>query len=160
MLAGEPPFAGSTGNVMQEHINTAPQPLRARNKKVRKRAAQVVMSALSKNPEDRPQTAAAFASSLRAQSEGIGSLYRRAFALYSEYFPKFLKLSLIAHVPVLLTTLLLIVFELAENSQPKGMSALRIVFICGMAISGLLQVIAYFLAAAAISGMTAVIVTQ
>jgi hypothetical protein len=160
MLAGEPPFAGTTGNVMQEHINTPPQPLRSRNKKVRKRAAQVVMNALSKNPDDRPQTAAAFASSLRAQAEGIGSLYRRAFALYSEYFPEFLKLSLIAHIPVFFTTFLLIAFELAENSQPKGYGALRIIFICGMAISGLLQVVAYFLAAAAISGMTAVIVTQ
>ncbi len=160
MLAGEPPFAGTTGNVMQEHINTAPQPLRARAKKVRKRAAQVVMSALSKNPDDRPQTAAAFASALRAQAEGIGSLYRRAFALYSEHFPKFLKLSLIAHIPVFSTTFLLIAFELAESSQPKGYGALRIMFICGMVISGLLQIVAYFLAAAAISGMTGVIVTQ
>ena len=105
MLAGEPPFAGATGNVMQEHIHTAPPPLRTRNKKVRKRASQVVMTALAKQPEDRPQTAAAFASSLRAQAEGIGSLYRRAFALYSEYFPKFLKLSLIAHLPVFFTNL-------------------------------------------------------
>jgi len=160
MLAGEPPFAGTTGNVMQEHINTPPQPLRSRNKKVRKRAAQVVMNALSKNPDDRPQTAAAFASSLRAHAEGIGSLYRRAFALYSEYFPKFLKLSLIAHIPVFFTTFLLIAFELAENSQPKGYGAMRIIFICGMVISGVLQIVAYFLAAAAISGMTAVIVTQ
>ena len=160
MLAGEPPFAGVTGNVMQEHIATAPPPLRERNKKVRKRAAQVVMTALAKKPEDRPQTAFAFASSLRAQAEGIGSLYRRAFALYSEYFPKFLKLSLIAHVPVFVTTLMLIGFELAEDAQPQGLGAVRILLICGMIISGLLQVVAYFLAAAAISGMTAVIVTQ
>ena len=160
MLAGETPFAGVTGNVMQEHIKTAPPPLRERNRKVRKRAAEVVMTALSKQPEDRPQTAAAFASSLRAQAEGIGSLYRRAFALYSEHFPKFLKISLIAHVPVLLTTFLLIAFEIAENAQPRGLGAARILFICGMAVAGLLQVVAYFLAAAAISGMTAVIVTQ
>ncbi|MEP6820171.1 MAG: protein kinase [bacterium] len=160
MLAGEPPFAGATGNVMQEHILTAPPPLRTRNKKVRKRAAQVVMTALSKQPEDRPQTAAAFASLLRAQSEGIGSLYRRAFALYSEHFPKFLKLSLIAHIPVVVTTLILIGFEIAENSQPKGLGLLRILFICGMVIAGLLQIAAYFVAAAAISGITAVIVTQ
>jgi len=152
MLAGEPPFAGSTGN--------APQPLRIKNKKVRKRAAQVVMNALSKNPEERPQTAAAFASALRAQAEGVGALYRRAFALYSEYFPKFLKLSLIAHLPVFLTTFLLIGFELAEDAQPRGLHPVRILLICGMVISGLLQVAAYFVAAAAISGMTAVIVTQ
>src|SRR5882762_5356848 len=121
MLAGETPFAGVTGNVMQEHIKTAPPPLRDKNRKVRKRAAEIVMSALSKQPEHRPQTAAAFASSLRAQAEGIGALYRRALSLYSEYFPKFLKLSLIAHVPVFFTTFLLIVFEIAENSQPRGL---------------------------------------
>ena len=160
MLAGETPFAGVTGNVMQEHIKTAPPHLRGRNKKVRKRAAEVVMNALSKQPEDRPQTAAAFASSLRAQADGIGSLYRRAFALYSKHFPKFLKLSLIAHLPVFFTTLLLLGFEIAEDAQPKGLGAVRILLICGVAISGLLQIVAYFLAAAAISGMTAVIVTQ
>jgi hypothetical protein len=160
MLAGETPFAGVTGNVMQEHIKAAPPPLRERNKKVRKRAAEVVMSALAKQPADRPQTAAAFASSLRAQAEGVGALYRRAFALYSEHFPKFLKLSVIAHLPVIVTTLMLVAFELAEDKQPRGLGALRILFICGMALTGLLQIVAYFLAAAAISGMTAVIVAQ
>jgi serine/threonine protein kinase len=160
MLAGETPFAGVTGNVMQEHIKSAPPHLRERNKKVRKRAADVVMSALSKQPEDRPQTAAAFASSLRAQAEGVGALYRRAFSLYSEYFPKFLKLSVIAHLPVIFTTMLLIGFEIAENAQPKGVTAVRILLICGIAFSGLLQIAAYFVAAAVISGATAVIVTQ
>lgn len=160
MLAGEPPFAGATGNVMQEHIHTAPQELRARNKKVRKRAAQVVMTALSKDPAQRPQTAAAFASALRAQAEGIGALYRRAFALYSEYFPKFLKLSLLAHLPVFFTTLLLIGFQLAESAQPKGLNVVRVLLICGIVVSAILQVASHFLAASAISGMTAVIVTQ
>ncbi|HEV7475596.1 MAG TPA: serine/threonine-protein kinase, partial [Pyrinomonadaceae bacterium] len=160
MLAGEPPFKGVTGNVMQEHITVPPPPLRERNKKVPKRAAQVVMTALSKQPEDRPPTAFAFASSLRGQAEGIGSLYRRAFALYSEYFPKFMKLSLIAHIPVFITTFMLIGFELAENAQPKGLGLLRVLLICGMVITVLLQIVAYFLAAATISGMTALIVTQ
>jgi serine/threonine protein kinase len=160
MLAGETPFAGVTGNVMQEHIKIAPPPLRSRNKKVRKRAAEVVMTALSKQPEDRPPTAAAFASSLRAQSESIGSLYRRALALYIEHFPKFLKLSLIAHVPVFFTTTLLIVFELLENAQPKGLSAGRVLVICGLAIAALLHIAANFVTAATVSGMTAVIVTQ
>lgn len=160
MLAGAPPFAGATGNVMQEHIHTAPQELRARNNKVRKRAAQVVMTALSKDPAQRPQTAAAFASALRAQAEGIGALYRRAFALYSEYFPKFLKLSLLAHLPVFFTTVLLIGFQLAESAQPKGLNVVRVLLICGIVISAILQVASHFLAAAAISGMTAVIVTQ
>lgn len=160
MLAGEPPFAGATGNVLQEHITTPPPPLRERNKKVRKRAAQVVMSALSKKPEDRPQTAAAFASSLRAQAEGVGSLYRRAFALYSEHFPKFLKLSLIAHVPVIVLTFLMVGMTLAEDAINKRGTAAKVVFVIVLVLLGLLQVVAYFLAAASISGMTAVIVTQ
>src|SRR5882672_1550762 len=160
MLAGEPPFAGATGNVMQEHIQVAPPPLRERNKKVPKRAAQVVMKALEKQPEDRPQTAAAFASSLRAQAEGIGALYRRAFALYSEHFPKFLRMSLIAHLPVIIVTFLIIGLELAEESLTHRGTAIKALFICALVLLVLLQVVAYFVAASVISGMTAVIVTQ
>jgi serine/threonine protein kinase len=160
MLAGEPPFAGATGNVMQEHIRIAPPPLRERVKKVPKRAAEVVMTALAKQPEDRPQTAAAFASALRARADGIGSLYRRAFALYSEYFPKFLKLSLIAHLPVIVITFLMMGMTLVEHVVDKRGTAARVVFVIVLVVLVLLQIVAYFLAAAAISGMTAVIVTQ
>jgi hypothetical protein len=127
---------------------------------VPKRAARVVMSALAKDPADRPQTAAAFASELRAQAEGIGSLYRRAFALYSEYFPKFLKLSLIAHIPVIVTTMVMVGLQIAEQAQPRALGFARVSLIVALVIFALLQVVAYFLASAAISGMTAVIVTQ
>ncbi len=108
MLAGEPPFAGNTSTVMRAHREQKPKDLHEHVTKIPKRAAGVVMSALSKNPAERPPTAFAFASALRAQSEGVGALYRRAFALYSEYFPKFLKLSLIAHVPMIITSILLV----------------------------------------------------
>src|SRR5258705_12991646 len=107
MLGGDPRFAGNTSNVMRAHREEAPKHLRERQKRIPKRVAGVIMSALSKDPGDRPQTAFAFASSLRGQTEGIGALYRRAFALYSEYFPKFLKLSLIAHLPFFVVTCLL-----------------------------------------------------
>lgn len=160
MLAGEPPFAGETGGVMREHIEVMPMPLRERAKKVPKRVSQVVMAALAKDPDSRPQTAAAFASSLRAQADGIGSLYRRAFALYSEHFPKFLKLSLLAHIPVIVVTLLMVVMTLAEDSLTHRGLALKVIFICILVLLGLLQVVAYFVAAAVISGTTAVIVTQ
>jgi serine/threonine protein kinase len=160
MLAGDPPFAGETGSVMKEHIGAAPPPLRERNKKVPKRAAQVVMTALAKDPAERPQTATALSSALRAEAEGIGSLYRRAFSLYSEYFPKFLRLSLILHIPVIVTTFLLIGLELAEEFLPKGGTVTKVLFIVSMVFVGLLQVVSFFLAAATISGLTAVIVTQ
>jgi len=160
MLAGEPPFAGNTGSVIREHLELTPPSLRARSKKIPKRVAEVVMGALAKNPADRPQTALAFGNSLRAQATSIGSLYRRAFALYSEYFPKFLKLSLTAHLPFIVTTILLVVLQLAEASQPEGWGATKIALVVAMVIVGLTHVVVQFLAAAAISGITAVIVTQ
>jgi hypothetical protein len=134
--------------------------LRERSKKIPTRVAEIVMSALAKDPVNRPQTASAFASSLRAQATSIGSLYRRAFALYSEYFPKFLKLSLTAHIPFIITTVLLIVLQLLLKSQPEGWGAAKIVIVVAMGIVGLTHVVAQFLAAASISGITAVIVTQ
>ena len=160
MLAGEPPFAGNTSTVMRAHRENSPAELREKNRKVRKRAAQVVMSALAKDPANRPQTAAAFASALRGQADGIGSLYRRAFALYSEYFPKFLRLSLIAHVPVIVITILILALDLAEKSLRQSGRVANVATICLMVLLGLLQVAAYFVAASSISGMTAVIVTQ
>jgi serine/threonine protein kinase len=160
MLAGDPPFAGETVSVMKEHIGAVPPPLRERNKKVPKRAAQVVMTALAKDPAERPQTASGFASALRAQSEGIGSLYRRAFSLYSEYFPKFLRLSLIAHLPVIVLTVLMVVLQLLEKTL-WNTGIVGKVAVVGLAIVfGLLQIAAYFVAASVIVGMTAIIVTQ
>jgi serine/threonine protein kinase len=53
MLAGEPPFAGNTSKVMRAHREQTPQQLRERNNKIPKRAAKIVMSAISKNPAER-----------------------------------------------------------------------------------------------------------
>lgn len=160
MLAGEPPFTGPTQAVIRDHIKTPPPDLRERAKKVSNRAANIVMSALEKDPSKRPQTAAAFANQLRAQAEGIGALYRRAFALYSTYFPQFIKLSFIAHSPVILASIALAALMFIEQAQPRGLSAERIAIIVATGFVFLFQVVAYFLAAATISGMTAIIVTQ
>ena len=160
MLAGEPPFAGHTDAVMRAHCEFQPPSLRERAKKVPKRVEQIVMRALAKDPAARPQTAAAFASALRAQADGISALYRRAFALYSEYFPKFLKMSLLAHSPVFLTPALMIILQLALNGQPNGITAGKVSLIVALACVSLLHVAAYYVAASAIAGMTAVIVTQ
>jgi serine/threonine protein kinase len=161
MLAGETPFAGPTPVVMRAHREATPQALQARETKAPKRVAEVVMQALSKNPDERPQTAFALASSLRAQADGIGALYRRAFALYSEYFPKFLKLSLLAHIPVAIATLLLIIALVTDKVfLPNPGKVQKIILICFTVFAGLLQAVSYFFAAATISGITAVIVTQ
>ena len=161
MLAGEPPFAGNTSTVMRAHREQKPQELRDRSeKKIPKRVAGVVMSALSKSPVERPQTAFALASALRGQSEGIGALYRRAFSLYSEYFPKFVKISFLAHLPVIATTMLLIGVSIWEDVMVHPARTQKVLLYCAIAIVGLLKVASLFVAGAVISGSTAVIITQ
>src|SRR5687768_443405 len=160
MLAGEPPFAGNTSTVMRAHREQKPQDLRERAPKIPKRVAALVMSALAKNPAERPQTAFAFASALRAESEGAGALYRRAFSLYSEYFPKFLKLSLIAHIPVIVTTILMSGLFVADHFLRGSGRGVQIALAATMGVVGLAHVIAYMFSSAVISGVTAIIVTQ
>ena len=160
MLAGEPPFSGNTSTVMKAHREQSPLHLREHSKKIPKRVAGVVMSALSKNPAQRPATAFAFASTLRGQAEGIGALYRRAFALYSEFFPKFVKLSFIAHIPVIVTSILMSALLIADRYLSGGNKAVKIALLCGVAVVALMQVVAYTIASSVISGVTAVIITQ
>src|SRR5262249_21683394 len=80
--------------------------------------------------------------------------HRRAFALYSEYFPKFLKLTLLAHIPVIITSLGLLALRLADHRLSKPT-----LILIGLPL-GLLQVAATWAAASFISGVTAIIVTQ
>lgn len=160
MLAGEPPFSGNTSAVMRAHREQDPPHLRERAAKIPKRAAGVVMSALSKNPAERPQTAFAFGSALRAQSEGVGAIYRRAFSLYSEYFPKFVKLSLIAHVPMIITSILLVSAFVWYKYSPPVSTLHKVVVYGAIAILSLMKFVATTVAVGVISGVTAIIITQ
>jgi serine/threonine protein kinase len=154
MLTGSPPFTGDTASVIRAHSELSPAPVRDVNKKLPKRVSRMVMSALEKEPERRPQTAIAFANAMRANTDGLGALYRRAFALYSEYFPKFLKLSFIAHIPVIIVTVFAVAFRLAEPRFSGGMKVAL-----GVPIA-LLQVCAGFVSGSIIAGVTAIVVTQ
>jgi hypothetical protein len=139
--------------------------LRERNKKVPKRVARVVMSSLAKDRAGRPASAASFAHALRANVGGIGELLRRGFALYSEYFPVFLRLSLLAHLPFIVITLLLLLADALdlEHRLPRtqvGPVTLPLLYLAVMFPLGLLQFAANFLGTSAISGVTTILVTQ
>ncbi|MDT4966571.1 MAG: serine/threonine protein kinase, bacterial [Acidobacteriota bacterium] len=156
MLAGETPFSGDLRTVMRMHQETPPPPLRAKNAKLSKKVALLVESAMAKDPAERPDSAAGYASALRANVAGVGSLLRRSFALYSEYFPIFLRISFLAHIPVILLTLLLIFNDIGVArhwfSKPLEIG-LSIVL-------SLLSIVITFLANSVIAGMTVLIVMQ
>ena len=115
MLSGSTPFSGDFTQVMESHRENPPPPLNA--KKVRKKLKRVIASALAKDANDRPQTAEAFASSLRSRSEGIFGLLRRAGMIYTEHMPKFLMLSTFFHLPMFVFTAILIVLSFLKASD-------------------------------------------
>ncbi len=110
MLGGDTPFTGNYSDVMQAHKERAVPPLQA--SKVSRRVKKTVMSALAKDPEQRPQTAEAYASILRAHSEGMGALLKKAISIYGEHLPKFFLFSFISGSPFIFLTFLKVALQL------------------------------------------------
>src|SRR6185369_7378562 len=106
LLTGETPFTGSPHEVIELHKTAEPPSIRGQNRKLPRKMARIVMSALAKDPAERPQSAAGFAAALRASWEGPSHLLRQAFSLYSEHFPTFFKIALIGYAPFTLLAIL------------------------------------------------------
>jgi serine/threonine protein kinase len=149
LLTGDTPFKGSPQEVFELHKTAAAPHVREKNRKVPRKMARITMSALAKNPADRPQTATGFASALRASSEGPTHLLRQAFALYSEHFPTFFKIALIGYAPFILFALLNLFSDRIIDPQRLSYTQLMtmaVVFFLVMVISLLF---AYFFVSAA-----------
>ncbi len=115
MLAGSPPFEGDFKDVMEAHKTVEPPILRAR--KVRRKLKRAIHSALDKDPNNRPQTAEAFASQLRSRSEGIWGLLRRAMVIYSEHLVKFVSVSAFFSLPMIVLTLAMLALSFLKVSE-------------------------------------------
>jgi len=112
MLSGKTPFVGDFQKVMDSHKDVAPPPLEVR--KTPKKLKKMIMSALSKDVAERPPTAEAFASKLRANAEGLGELFRRSLVIYSEHLPQFLLVAFLTAIPFLLLTILKVSFKFLQ----------------------------------------------
>lgn len=125
MISGKPPFTGEFTQVMESHKNTSPPPIEV--SKVSTNVKKIIFSALQKNAEDRPQSAAGFASRMRSQSEGVWTLISKAMILYSENFLKFVLLAFIVYLPMDLIFLTQTVISiLSESGIIPGSTALRV----------------------------------
>ena len=112
MLGGKTPFEGAFTDVMEAHKSAEPPPLSA--KKVPRRLKKLVSQAMAKSPADRPKDAESFATVLRAQSEGLGSLYRHAITIYGRHLPKFLLISTLIFLPVTLLSIMPMILKLLQ----------------------------------------------
>jgi len=156
MLSGDTPFTGDFKTVMDSHKDVEPPILQA--KKVPKRLKNTIMESLSKETEKRPQTAEAFASRLRANSEGLGELFRRALVIYSQHLPKFLLLAVLTGLPYILLTVLKITYNFLKIGKVVADEGAA-----SMAISAFFGLTTFFMQifyAAFLVGMTTWIVAQ
>lgn len=154
LLSGQTPFTGDVPTVMKLHREAAPPPLVV--KRVPKKVTALVMSALSKDPNDRPVSAEAFAGALIAHSNGAGALVQRALTLYAEHLPTFLRLAVLVYAPVVLVTFLQVVtgYMATHNIIPKPWGSIAI------GVVGLLTPFITFFSASVIVGVTTWLVTQ
>lgn len=124
MLSGATPFSGDYKDVMESHKTLDPNPLNA--KKARRKMKRAIHQALSKDPDDRPVSAEAFASELRARSEGLFALLRRSLVIFTEHLPKFLILTTFFSLPVIVLTLVLVAISFLRVSDIIGDSTTQI----------------------------------
>lgn len=154
MLSGDTPFRGDFTRVMESHKYLPPPNFTA--KRVRKKLKRVILDSLSKNPDDRPQTAEAFASALRARSEGIFGFLRRAGMIWTEHIQKFLTLAIFFFIPIIATTTLAVVLGFLKASDAIPSVAADV----GLGVTGLVNFLMTAYCAFLIVGTIAWIVTQ
>jgi serine/threonine protein kinase len=155
MLCGERPFPGVDPlDVMSKHLTAEPRPLSEVFPKIPRAVSDVIMAALQKDPEKRPESAELFATTLRATSEGAGALLRRAVVLCTENFPAFLRLFAIAYLPLIALRLVGEGVDLFEARVPPA------AFVAWKLAFGAAASIVTFLAAAVTRGVSALLMTQ
>ncbi len=154
MLSVRTPFEGDFTYVMEAHKAFPVPPLDA--KKVRKKLKRVIGSALAKNPDERPQSAEAFATELRSRSEGIFGLLRRAGMIYTEHMPKFLMLSTFFHLPMVVLTVSLMALTIMRASETMSSTTANVLVAINGTLLGLVSAFCAYL----IIGTITWIVTQ
>src|SRR5262249_9915544 len=155
MVAGKPPFSGGMQEMIRQHTEVAPPKLKRDGTRIPKIMRNAITSALAKDPEARPQSAAAFASAIRASLSGTGALLRESFTLYIQQFPKLFKVSLVSHIPALVISILFVGIELFRMHKgiPKISSLITVPL-------GILMGLFAFAASIVVVGITIRLVSQ
>lgn len=102
MLAGETPFKGDSKALLVHQIKSTPVSVREKRRDLPREFAELIMSALAKDPEKRPLTARSFAYCLRFHLEGEAPIMAQAKTIYRQFRFTLLLISLITYLPILL----------------------------------------------------------
>lgn len=71
LLTGQPPFQGNAVRLMYQHLHTIPEPPSAHHPSISKALDDVILTALSKQPEERFVSVTAFADALTSAIQGM-----------------------------------------------------------------------------------------
>jgi serine/threonine protein kinase len=154
MLAGRLPFSGQINSVLSQHIEAAIPPITSKRYRVPRDVKKLVIAALAKEPSQRPQSATAFSNAFGARIQGPGALLRRSLGLYIEQLPIFLRLSIIAHLPLIVCIALSLLGSRVPASWQGSAAIVVLQFIMILAVP--LIVLAY----SVLSSLTVPIVIQ
>jgi ankyrin repeat protein len=128
MLTGEPPFTGTTPELLLRHRETDPAPLREKRRDIPSGVDAVVRKALAKDKNARPATAGAFAFQLQLRSAGNRWVRTQADAFNRKYRLKFVGIALRLQWKVWLLSLL----SLFAMLKLPGMSTVMSVAVFGL----------------------------
>src|SRR5215510_11910679 len=128
MLTGEPPFTGTTPELLIRHRETDPAQLREKRRDIPAGVDDVVRQALAKDKNARPETAGAFAFQLQLHAAGNEWIRRQADALNRKYRWKLLGIALRMQSVGWLFSLML----LFATMELPGMSSVRSVAVFGL----------------------------
>jgi serine/threonine protein kinase len=98
MLTGKTPFIGNIEQLRDGHINQLPPSL-DNKKRIPKPVAELIMTALAKDPTKRPATAKFYSDALRARAEGMFDILQKAIDLFFNYKMIFVVVSAITFIP-------------------------------------------------------------
>ncbi|HJQ69065.1 MAG TPA: protein kinase [Blastocatellia bacterium] len=122
MLAGEPPFTGDLNELISKHTGEPPAPLSKKRGDLPSSVSELVMSALAKEPSERPPSAGLFAKSLRAAAETDSQILQEGRSHYYNHIPGFLFMSLIIYLPFAIASVVVGALFAKNKSMPSALA--------------------------------------
>ena len=122
MLAGAPPFAGDLNELISKHTDEPPAALSKKRSDIPSSVSELVMSALAKNPSERPPSAGVFAKALRAAAESDSQILQEARSYYYNHIPGFLFMSVIIYLPFAIGSVMLAGMFVKTKSLPSALA--------------------------------------